>query len=72
MRIVLLLVPLVLALLGPVHGQLAPGGGGHPATRTLYISATGRFLPTADSADHREEMVYRDSIGGTVRVYEVV
>lgn len=74
MRLVLLLVPLGLALLGPgpVHGQLAPaatGGAGHPATRTLYVSATGRFLPTADSADHREEMVYRDSTGGTVRVY---
>lgn len=73
MRIVLLMVPLGLGVLpGPVHGQFAPaatGGSARPATRTLYISATGRFLPTADSADHREEMVYHDSTGGTVRVY---
>ena len=73
MRLVLLLAALGAALLGAGAAWSQPASAAGvpppPATRTLYFSATGRRLPSADSADHREEMVYHDSIGGTVRVY---
>lgn len=40
-----------------------------PATQTLYFDARGRIVAQADSAEHREELVYRDSVGGTRRIY---
>ncbi|MGI4874573.1 MAG: TonB family protein [Janthinobacterium lividum] len=74
MRFVIVLATLSIVLLRahPGHSQLssiAASSPQLPATRTLYFDAKGRLLPSADSADHREQVVYRDSIGGTVRVY---
>ncbi|UOQ95973.1 TonB family protein [Hymenobacter sp. 5317J-9] len=40
-----------------------------PATKTLYFDAQGRQIASAEGADHREDVIYRDSVGGTVRVY---
>jgi len=40
-----------------------------PATQTLYFDARGQLVAQADSAEHREEVVYRDSVGGTRRIY---
>jgi protein TonB len=40
-----------------------------PATQTLYFDAHGRPVAQADSAEHREELIYRDSVGGTLRIY---
>lgn len=40
-----------------------------PPTVTLYYNAKGHRQATAEGADHREELVYRDSAGGTARVY---
>ena len=38
-------------------------------TRMLYFDAKGRQVATGDGADHREEMLYRYSVGGNVRIY---
>lgn len=60
---------------GPVLGQGTPPSGSTaaptsvPPKRVLYYDAQGRQVPTADWAEHREEMVYRDSIGGNLRIY---
>ncbi|GAA4023633.1 hypothetical protein GCM10022409_04370 [Hymenobacter glaciei] len=40
-----------------------------PAGRTNYYNARGRLVATADSADHREEMVYQNPVGGQLRIY---
>ena len=40
-----------------------------PPERIFHYSVKGRLLKSADGADHREEFVYHDSIGGTLRVY---
>jgi protein TonB len=40
-----------------------------PANKTFYFNSRGQQIAPTDSVDHREELVYRDSIGGTVRVY---
>lgn len=40
-----------------------------PAKRTFYYNTKGQPQKSADGADHREEFMYRDSIGGTLRVY---
>ncbi|MDB5234110.1 MAG: hypothetical protein JWR44_1103 [Hymenobacter sp.] len=40
-----------------------------PAPRTLYFDALGRQVTEPEKADHREEVTYHDSIGGTVRIY---
>lgn len=74
MRFIVLLTMLGVALFSArsARSQLSPTAASLPqlpATRTLYFNTKGRLLPSADSADHREQMVYRDSIGGMVRVY---
>jgi protein TonB len=40
-----------------------------PATKTFYFNRKGQQIAPTDSVDHREELVYRDSIGGNVRIY---
>ena len=40
-----------------------------PVTRTQYYNAKGRLAVSADSAEHREEMIFRDQVGGQLRVY---
>jgi protein TonB len=40
-----------------------------PAKRTLYFDARGRQVAATDSVDHREELIFRDSVGGMVRIY---
>jgi protein TonB len=37
--------------------------------RVLYIGKRGGLVANPDSADHREELVYRDSVGGVARIY---
>ncbi len=54
----------------PVAAQNNPAAAvATPATQTLYFDAMGKELKSAEGADHREEKIYRDSIGGTVRIY---
>ncbi|MBU6121805.1 energy transducer TonB [Hymenobacter siberiensis] len=43
--------------------------GAIPPKRVSYIGAKGQKVASAEKADHREELVYRDSIGGNLRVY---
>lgn len=65
----------VLALLGatPVAAQQSADAPAkiNPVrpTVTLYYNARGHRQNAAKKADHREELVYRDSVGGTARVY---
>ncbi|MGI4870308.1 MAG: TonB family protein [Janthinobacterium lividum] len=40
-----------------------------PAKLVLYFNADGRRIATAEGADHREELMYHDSIGGIARIY---
>jgi protein TonB len=40
-----------------------------PAKRVLYFGKRGGLVSNPDSADHREELIYRDSVGGTARIY---
>ena len=48
----------------PAASQLAL-----PATKVFYFNGKGQQIASIDSVDHREELVYRDSIGGTVCIY---
>lgn len=74
-RILLTFGSLCLLGVGPVLGQDTPAtvASAAPATvppkRMLYYDAQGRQVATAEKAEHREEMVYRDSIGGNLRIY---
>ena len=59
---------------GPVLGQGMPAPVATttaivPPKRVLYYDAQGRQVAAADKAEHREELVYRDSIGGNLRIY---
>ncbi|WP_167856738.1 energy transducer TonB [Hymenobacter aquaticus] len=36
---------------------------------TIYFDSFGAVLPSEAGADHREEITFRDSVSGTVRVY---
>ena len=62
-----------LLLAQPAASQSAPpvavATAAKPASRILYFDAKGKIMASAEGADHREEMVYRDSVGGTVRIY---
>lgn len=40
-----------------------------PASRVSYYNAQGRPVARADSADHREEMVFQGPAGGQLRIY---
>ena len=40
-----------------------------PVTQIHYYNAKGRLAVSADSAEHREEMIFRDQLGGQLRVY---
>ncbi|MDO7873898.1 TonB family protein [Hymenobacter sp. ASUV-10] len=54
------------------HVSLAQAGTppvARPAKRVLYMSKKGELVASPDSADHREELVYRDSVGGVARIY---
>jgi len=78
-----LIISILLGLLaaGSVLGQDAPAirtgavPGAVPVSSELppksvfYYDAQGRPVATAEKAEHREEMVYRDSIGGNLRIY---
>lgn len=65
----------VLALLGatPVAAQQSADAPAktNPVrpTVTSYYNVRGHRQSTAEEANHREELVYRDSVGGTARVY---
>ena len=39
-----------------------------PSTRILHFDAKGQQVATGEVADHREEMLYRDSVGGYIRI----
>ena len=73
MRIFKLLPGLALLFLGvgSAVGQGAPvvAGPTVPATRVRYFNAAGREVAKAEEADHREDQIFRDSVGGTVRIY---
>lgn len=40
-----------------------------PSIVFLYFDARGRRVATKDSAEHHEEMIYQDSVGGKHRIY---
>lgn len=40
-----------------------------PANRTSFYNVRGRLVASADSADHREEMVFQSPVGGHLRIY---
>ncbi|MCI1187593.1 TonB family protein [Hymenobacter sp. DH14] len=40
-----------------------------PASQASYYNAQGRLVAHADSADHREEMVFQSPAGGQLRIY---
>jgi|GEM_PF-3695998 len=40
-----------------------------PQKITVYLTADGTQLPSADGADHRAEITLRDSVSGTVKEY---
>ena len=53
-------------------GAPVAAGTGAPAVppkRVFYYDAEGREVASADKAEHREELVYRDSIGGNLKIY---
>ena len=48
-------------------GQTAPTVVPHKVT--IYLTATGKQLPTSAGADHRAEIAMRDSVSGIMREY---
>jgi protein TonB len=61
---------LALMLARPAAGQSAPAvAAAPPATQTLYFDIQGKQISTAEGAEHREEVTYRDSLGGTLRIF---
>jgi protein TonB len=40
-----------------------------PHKSIVYFGANGQILPSAEGAEHREEITFRDSVSGTVRIY---
>ena len=69
--LVLLFVALTTALAGPAIGQAASvvATAAVPPIHKRYYDLAGKEIPTAEGADHYEDQIYRDSVGGTVRVY---
>ena len=53
----------------PVSAGSAVASVTKPAKRVLYFGKRGSLVSNPDSADHREELIYRDSVGGTARIY---
>ena len=65
-------------LLGPIwalcglsaSAQVLPAAtAAVPHTQTNFYNAKGRLVATADSAEHREEMVFQSPVGGQLRIY---
>lgn len=54
---------------GPAVGQDVPAAPAVTVPQIQYVNAEGKFVANAENADHREEQVYRDSVGGTIRIY---
>jgi periplasmic protein TonB len=73
MRIIKLLPGLAFLFLGVASaaGQAAAvvPVAAAPATRLRYFNAAGKEVAKAAEADHREDQIFRDSVGGTVRIY---
>lgn len=61
---------LAIVLGGSATGQTAPVVAATvPPVRKHYFNAAGKEISTAEGADHHEDQIYRDSVGGTVRIY---
>ncbi|GAB2870662.1 hypothetical protein GCM10027044_36010 [Hymenobacter ruber] len=55
----------------PAAAQSEPVAAVAPRPKTIeYFSAEHRLLPTAEGANYRLEITYRDSVAGTVRKYD--
>lgn len=55
---------------GRLHAQPGvPPQGKTPARETWYFDKNGARLPSAEGADHRTEIIFRDSVAGSVRDY---
>lgn len=51
-----------------IAAPMATATAALPPTRILHFDAKGQQVATGEVADHREEMLYRDSVGGNIRI----
>ena len=54
-------------LAGPLAAVAQTAPSTLPRKVTVYLTAAGQQLPTADGADHRADITMRDSISGMMR-----